>query len=87
MGTLLVLGSLADARRMVELGASLECVNLGGLHDASGKRRLTGSVFLSERDAQDARMLLERGIKLEVRDVPSSPSVAIDLDRLAGIWP
>ena len=85
--TLLVLGSIRDARRMLELGARLERVNLGGLHGSSGRRRLSGSVFLSEPDAQDLRRLLERGVRLEAQDVPGSAVLVIDFDTLAAIWP
>jgi PTS system mannose-specific IIB component len=87
-GTFLVLGSVHDTRRMLESGAPLERVVLGGLHEVPGARRLAGSsIFLSARDVDDLRALLARGVQLEARDVPTAVGLRIDAHTLARVWP
>lgn len=86
--TFFVLGSVHDVRRMLEGGAPLERIVLGGLHEVPGARRLAGSpLFLSEQDARDLRVLLDRGVELEARDVPTAVGLPIDEDTLARVWP
>ncbi len=85
--TFLVMGAIGDARRMVEHGAQLHRVNLGGLHETEGRRRLTHCVFLTRQDVDDLRFLLDHGVQLEARDVPTAVSPQIDAAALAALWP
>ncbi len=81
---LVVVASPADALRLVEAGAGIRAVNLGGLR-GSGRRRLTSAVFLGPEDLPPLRALLARGIVLEARELPGSHGLVIDaatLDRL-----
>lgn len=82
---LVVCGSPADARRMIELGTGLQRVQVGGLHHAPGKRELLAYVHLSAADVEHLRAMLEHGIEIEARDLPGSRGVRLDagtLDRL-----
>jgi PTS system mannose-specific IIB component len=83
---LVVVGSPAEALRLVELGAAVERVNVGGLRGA-GKRQLTSFVHLSRDEAQALRALLERGIELEARELPAGPGMRIDAATLDRLWP
>jgi mannose/fructose/N-acetylgalactosamine-specific phosphotransferase system component IIB len=83
---LVVCASPADALRLVELGAPLAHVNVGGLHLAEGKRRLLEYVYLSRQDVQALRALLERGLHVEARDLPGSRPVQLDAASLARLW-
>jgi len=81
---LVVVASPADALRLVECGAGIGAINLGGLRGA-GKRRLTNAIFLGVEDLPALRALLERGIALEARELPGSRGLVVDaatLDRL-----
>jgi mannose/fructose/N-acetylgalactosamine-specific phosphotransferase system component IIB len=85
--TLVVVGSAADARRLVESGAPVDKLQVGGLHRAPDKERLLDYVFLSERDAEDLRALLDRGVEIEARDLPGTRGVRIGREALARPWP
>jgi mannose/fructose/N-acetylgalactosamine-specific phosphotransferase system component IIB len=85
--TFAVVGSATDARRLVELGAPVARLNLGGLHPGREKRRLLDYVFLSAGDATELRALIDRGVELEARDLPGSRGVRIDRAALEGVWP
>lgn len=85
--TLLVLGSAADAQRLLELGAPLRQVQVGGLHQGPGKKRLLDYVYLSAEDVRALGWLLDRGVALEAQDLPSHRGVPIDRAMLAQLRP
>lgn len=77
----LLVRDLGTARRLVEAGAAVPGFNVGGLHYAPGKEKVSEYVYLDEADRADARALLARGVTLDVQDVPASSVVALaDLD-------
>jgi mannose/fructose/N-acetylgalactosamine-specific phosphotransferase system component IIB len=83
---LAVVASPADALRLVELGAGVTSVNLGGLRGPE-KRQLAGSVFLGREDAAALRALVERGVAVEVRELPASRRLVVDAATLDRLWP
>lgn len=83
---LAVCGSVADARRIIEAGAGLDRIHLGGLHHADGKRRWLDYVWLSVQDGAHLRALLERGVRVEGRDLPGSRAVTLDQATVSALW-
>jgi mannose/fructose/N-acetylgalactosamine-specific phosphotransferase system component IIB len=83
---LVVCGSPADARRIVESGADLDRIHIGGLHHADGKRRWLDYAWLSHEDAEHLRALLERGVRVEARDLPGARGVPLDVPTLVALW-
>lgn len=80
-GAFLLVRDLATARRLVEAGATVPSFNLGGLHYAPGKSKVNEYVYLDADDRREARALLDRGVTLEVQDVPASrPQPLLELD-------
>jgi mannose/fructose/N-acetylgalactosamine-specific phosphotransferase system component IIB len=71
-GAFLLVRDLSAALALVEAGAPLEALNLGGLHYAPGKTKVNEYIYFDERDRAAARALLERGVVLDVQDVPAS---------------
>jgi mannose/fructose/N-acetylgalactosamine-specific phosphotransferase system component IIB len=77
----LLVRDLGTALALVEAGASIPSFNLGGLHYAPGKDKVNEYVYLGGSDREAARRLHERGVKLEVQDVPAARPLALaDLD-------
>ena len=80
-GAFLLVRDLEAARRLVELGAAVPTFTLGGLHYAPGKEKVNEYVYLDANDRRAARELLERGVRLEVQDVPATrPTALAELD-------
>ena len=80
-GAFLLVRDLDSARRLVELGAPVEKFTIGGLHYAPGKDKVNEYVYLGAEDRRAARELLERGVRLDLQDVPATSPVALaDLD-------
>lgn len=78
---LLLVRTLQSALALVEAGAPIPRFNVGGLHYAAGKDKVNDYVYLDADDRRAARALLERGIALEVQDVPAArpePLTALD---------
>lgn len=68
----LLVRSLQAALALVEAGAPIPRFNVGGLHYAAGKDKVNEYVYLDENDRRAARALLERGVQLDVQDVPAA---------------
>lgn len=80
-GAFLLMRSLETALALVEAGAPIARLNLGGLHYAPGKSKVNEYIYLDESDRAHARTLLGRGVVLEVQDVPGAraePLTALD---------
>jgi len=71
-GAFLLVRDLRAALTLIEAGTPLPALNLGGLHYAPGKAKVNEYIYLDEQDRGAARALLERGIALEVQDVPAT---------------
>lgn len=71
-GAFLLVRDLATALALVEAGATVGEFNVGGLHYAPGKDKVSEYVFLGEADRAAARALLARGVGLSMQDVPAT---------------
>ena len=80
-GAFLIVRDLASAARLVRAGAPVPAFTLGGLHYSPGKQKVNEYVYLDDADRAAARELLERGVALEVCDVPATrPRPLAELD-------
>jgi mannose/fructose/N-acetylgalactosamine-specific phosphotransferase system component IIB len=71
-GAFLLVRDLKTALALVEAGATVPRLNLGGLHYAPGKTKVNEYIYLDDADRARARALLARGVTLEVQDVPAA---------------
>lgn len=80
-GAFLLVRDLETAFALVEAGATIARLNLGGLHHAPGKSKVNEYIYLDDADRARARALLARGLALDVQDVPGAvakPLAALD---------
>jgi mannose/fructose/N-acetylgalactosamine-specific phosphotransferase system component IIB len=68
--TVLLVDSPFDILRMVEGGAPVPRVNVGGLHARQGRRRILPYLYLSAEEISAFKKLFLLGIRCECRDVP-----------------
>lgn len=68
---LLIVRTPQDALKLVEGGVPIDKINVGNIHFAEGKKQISPTVSLDERDIDTFRKLNERGVELEVKGVPS----------------
>ena len=70
---LLLFAGLDDVLTVLESGVPLEKINVGNLHNVKGGTEITPSVFLNSRDLEVVRLLAQKGIAVEAREVPDAP--------------
>lgn len=75
--TILVLNDVAAAVRLCGLAPQVKRVNLGGVHQAPGRRRRLPYVFMTDAEAWDLRDLAARGVEVTAQDVPTARAVPI----------
>ena len=83
----LLVRDLRTALRLVEGGAVIQRLNLGGIHYAPERTKVNEYIYLDAADRERARRLTALGVVLEVQDVPASrphPLAALDPSMLAG---
>ncbi|WP_182199766.1 PTS N-acetylgalactosamine transporter subunit IIB [Paraliobacillus salinarum] len=68
---LLVVKTPQDALKLVEGGVPIKEINVGNIHFAEGKKQISPTVSLDEKDIETFKKLNELGIKLEVRGIPN----------------
>ncbi len=68
---LVLVNNVKDAAALVALVPEITSVNLGGLRSKDGSKLISKAFAVNEDDIAIIRDLLEKGIELEVRQVPT----------------
>ena len=66
-----------DAYTVVNNGAHLTHINVGGLHSTKGKREILDYIFVDENDTIYLKGLRGLGVELDFRDLPDNENVDI----------
>lgn len=74
---ILIVRNLASAAALVEAGAAIRALNLGGIHYAPGRTKVNDYIYLGAEDRAQAKRLLARGVKLTAQDVPAARAVPL----------
>jgi mannose/fructose/N-acetylgalactosamine-specific phosphotransferase system component IIB len=82
--TLVLVREVAGLATARARGLPLEHVNLGNVHFASGRRKVSPSVFLDEGEVGALEQLAQAGTRVEVRAVPTDKP--LDLPELVQRW-
>ena len=77
---MLLVESPRDALNLANSGLSFSKINIGGLHFQRGKRKLAPYIYVDDDDINCLKLLAQKGIRLEGRDVPTAKS--IDVNKL-----
>ncbi len=64
-----------DAFDVVDNGASLSKVNVGGMHSTKGKREILDYIFVDDDDSRYLKALADRGVDIDVRALPDNECV------------
>ena len=80
---LLLTGDTATMRRLVDGGAAIPRVNIGGVHHRAERQPRLRYVFLSPNEEADLNAIAARGVVVTAQDLPSASLVPL-ADVLAG---
>lgn len=79
----IVVKNLQDALTLVEGGVPITHLNVGNIHNASGKEKVTRSIFLDEMDKDIIRELSQsHQVTFDTKTTPSGNDGAIEVDLL-----
>ncbi len=76
--TIVLLGTVATAVRLCATVESIDALNLGGIHDGSGRTKRLPYLYISDEEADALKALAGRGVKITARDVPTARSVPLE---------
>jgi mannose/fructose/N-acetylgalactosamine-specific phosphotransferase system component IIB len=69
--TIILFSNPQDLLRAMEWGLEPKKVNVGVLHYLEGRRLLTSEVALNKKEIKAFRLLMQKGVSLELQAVPS----------------
>jgi mannose/fructose/N-acetylgalactosamine-specific phosphotransferase system component IIB len=75
---MLLLSGVHELDRLMTLGASIQNVNLGGLHDAPGRRMVVPHLALTREEKEVLARLISEGVSFETRPLPGDAPVPVE---------
>jgi mannose/fructose/N-acetylgalactosamine-specific phosphotransferase system component IIB len=75
---IVLVGSVDAVVRLCHAAGGIDRVNVGGLHDATGRRQRLPYVYLSNEEAARLTGLAGNGVRVTVQDVPTVKPVPIE---------
>lgn len=76
--TIVLVGNVETIVELCNGTDQIKKVNVGGLHDATGRIQRLPYVYLSEDEAAQLRALGENGVDVTAQDVPTARAVALE---------
>ncbi len=70
-----------DAYTVIQKGAPITSLNVGGMHSVKGKREVLDYLYIDEDDADSLKKIKKLGVNLDFRDVPDHENIDV-LSRL-----
>lgn len=67
---LVLVNSVRDAFSISELVPDIKSINFGGIRTREGSKAISKAVSLTENDISIIRKMLDKGLELEIRQVP-----------------
>ena len=78
MVTMLLFENPQDLLKAIEAGVDIKEVNIGSMAHSKGKVVVTNAVAMGDDDVKTLEALKAKGVKFEVRKVPSDSSEDLD---------
>ncbi|GAQ24897.1 PTS sugar transporter subunit IIB [Tepidanaerobacter syntrophicus] len=79
---IIIVESIKDAYRLLEKTEEIKSLNLGGTKKIEGSEQLSKALYLTEEDKKLLRKILEKGIEVEIRQVPTDSKRILTLEML-----
>lgn len=77
----LIVKDCKDVLRLVEGGVPIKKVNIGNIHNAEGKEKVTRSIFLGKEDKECLRLMIEKyNIVFDTQTTPSGGDGSVQVD-------
>lgn len=57
-------------KELIDGGVPIDNVNVGNMHYAEGKRKLSKKVYVNDEDMEDLKYIQSKGVNVFIQDVP-----------------
>ena len=74
---ILLVDTPQELLKLITCGLTIPKVNVGGMHYKAGKRALAPYIYVDENDIHCFKKILQLGIQLEGKDVPTGKAIDI----------
>jgi len=78
MKVLVLINSIKDAAALADAVKEIRSVNFGGIRAREGSRAISKAIAVTDDDIPVLKGMLQKGIELEVRQVPTDTKLFID---------
>ena len=75
--TMLLIGDVDTLVRLCDGTDLITKVNVGGLHESTGREERLSYVYLSDEEAEQLRVLHDGGVEVTAQDVPTAKPVPV----------
>jgi PTS system mannose-specific IIB component len=75
--TMVVVASLKDTVELIVGGIMIKKIHVGGLHFETGRRCIAPYICFNGTDGEFLKKIVDRGIKIEGREIPGGPSLDV----------
>ena len=75
---LVLVNSVKDAFSLSELVSDIKSVNFGGIRSKEGSKAVSKAISLTDSDITIIRKMLDKGLELEIRQVPGDKKLMLD---------
>lgn len=75
--TMVLFETIEDALRLFEAGHPFPALNIGNIHHAPGRTAVTPAIYLGDDDRENLRALARRGVRIELRSLPTETPIAL----------
>ncbi len=72
---LIVVESIADAKRLMDGVPAIRSLNLGGTKASADTRQISKAMNITNQDSEDLKSLIDRGIEVEIRMLPGDKKI------------
>ncbi len=76
--TIVLVPDVPTIVRLCEVTPAVERVNVGGLHDQTGRAQRLTYIYLSDEEASQLRHLSEAGVEVTAQDVPTARPLPVE---------
>ena len=72
---MVVTGNTSDALRLAEGISEIKEINYGGIRQKENAKKYGDAVFLDEKDVENSKKILEKGVEINIQQLPTHPMV------------
>lgn len=74
---MVILGNTNDTLNLINGVSEIKEINYGGIRQKENSKKFGDAVFLDEKDIENSKKILEKGVNINIQQLPTIPAVDI----------